>query len=151
MNGMNSGRYSRVLPLSAAIWMGLVAVGVALIALRIALQLGNRWLIDANALVLAAVLAVCCWLDVGGLVAWHNVQRCSEVGGPAVPIDLAYLDGFGVEVAPALVWLATHSREPLVAERARAMAEQPSSRSARPGNSSQISGPGPGCAGARRG
>lgn len=108
--------------LAAAIWMGLVAVGVALIAVRIALRLGNRWLIDANALVVVAVLAVCCWLDVGGLVAWHNVQRCREVGGPAVPIDLAYLDSFGVEVTPALAWLAAHSRESLVAEQARTMA-----------------------------
>ena len=110
--------------LSAAIWMCLVAVGIALIALRIALHLGNRWLVDVNALVLSAVLTACCWLDVGGLVAWHNVQRCREVGGPAVPIDLAYLDSFGVEVAPALAWLATHSREPVVGERARAMVER---------------------------
>ena len=57
-------------------------------------------------------------------MAWHNVQRCREVGGPAVPIDLAYIDGFGVEVAPALVWLAAHSGDPVVAERARTMAER---------------------------
>lgn len=110
--------------LAAALWMGLVALGLALIALRIALRLGNRWLVDANALAVAAVLMVCCWLDVGGIVAGHNVQRCREVGGPAVPIDLAYLDGFGVEVAPALDRLAARSRDPAVAARARAMADR---------------------------
>lgn len=110
--------------LGAAIWMALVAVGLVLIAIRIAMTYSNRWLIDANAFATLVTLAWCCWLDVGGTVAWHNVHHCREVGGAGVAIDLHYLDEFSVEAAPALVWLSEHSKDPQVARTARSMAGQ---------------------------
>lgn len=109
--------------LAAAIWMGLVALGLGLIGVRIALGRGNRWLIDANALATLLTLIGCCWLDVGGTVAWHNVRHCREVVGEGVAIDLDYLRGFGVETAPALAWLASHSRDACIAHEARALAD----------------------------
>ena len=66
---------------------------------------------------------LCCWLDVGGTVAWHNVRHCREAAGAGVAIDLAYLDDFGVEAAPALAWLAEHSSDLSVARNAKAMVE----------------------------
>lgn len=110
--------------LGAAIWMGLVAIGLILIALRIACARSNRWLVDSNALATLATLVWCCWLDVGGIVAWHNVRHCREAGGDGVAIDLTYLAGFGVEAAPALAWLAEHSRDQQVAVQARDLADE---------------------------
>ena len=104
-------------------WMGLVAVGLVLIALRIACARSNRWLIDANAVSTLVTLVLCCWLDVGGTVAWHNVRHCREAGGADVAIDLAYLDDFGVKAAPALAWLAAHSSDLSIARNAKAMAD----------------------------
>jgi hypothetical protein len=109
--------------LGAAIWLGLVAVGLVLIALRIAFEKSNRWLIDANAVSTLVTLVLCCWLDVGGTVAWHNVRHCREAGGAGVAIDLPYLYSFGVEAAPALAWLAEHSSDRAVAKSAQAIAE----------------------------
>ena len=108
--------------LAAAIWMGLVAIGLVLIAARIAVGQSNRWLIDANAGATMIILLCACWLNIGGIVAWHNIRHCKETGGDGVAIDLDYLNSFGVEVAPALLWLSEHSRNPDVAKRARAMA-----------------------------
>jgi len=110
--------------LGAAIWMGLVAVGLVLIAVRIAVAYSNRWLIDANAVATLVTLAWCCWLDVGGTVAWHNVRHCREASGAGVAIDLQYLDGFGVEAAPALAWLSQHSTDARVARLAWSQAGQ---------------------------
>jgi hypothetical protein len=110
--------------LGAAIWMGLIAVGLVLIAVRIVLARSNRWLVDANVLATLATLVCCSWMDVGGTVAWHNVRHCREVGGEGVPLDLAYLSSFGVEIAPALVWLSQHSQDPQVAQRAAQLAAQ---------------------------
>jgi hypothetical protein len=110
--------------LAAAIWMGLVAAGLVLIALRIALARGNRWLIDANIGATLATLLLCCWLDVGGTVAWHNVRHCREVGGDGAAIDLGYLRQLGGNAAPALTWLAEHSRDPSVARQAGHLAAE---------------------------
>ena len=109
--------------LGAAIWVGLVAVGLVLIAVRIALAQSNRWLIDANTVSTLVTLVLCCWIDVGGTVAWHNVRHCREAGGAGVSIDFAYLDHFSVEAAPALAWLAEHSSDLSVARNAKAMAD----------------------------
>jgi hypothetical protein len=110
--------------LGAAIWMGLVAVGLVLIAVRIAAAYSNRWLIDANAAATLVTLTCCCWLDVGGTVAWHNVCHCREVGGAGVAIDLRYLEGFGIEAAPALAWLSEHSTNAQIARTAWSLAGQ---------------------------
>jgi hypothetical protein len=109
--------------LSAAIWMGLVAIGLVFIAVRIAIAQSNRWLIDMNAGATIITLGFCCWLNVGDLIDWHNVRHCQEVGGAGVTIDLDYLDTFAEEVAPALLWLADHSHDPAVSKRAKHMAK----------------------------
>jgi hypothetical protein len=116
--------------LAAAIWMGLVAVGLVLIAVRIVLGRNNRWLIDSNIGATLATLLLCCWLDIGGTVAWHNVRHCQEVGGDGVAIDLEYLRSLGGGTTPALTWLAEHSRDAGVARRARAIAAQQSAATA---------------------
>lgn len=111
------------LRLASAIWMGLVTTGLVLIALRIALRRGNRWLVDANASATLATLLLCCWLDIGGTVAWHNVRHCREAGGAGVAIDLDYLRSLGSDAVPALTWLAANSRDAQVARQAYALAE----------------------------
>lgn len=116
--------------LAAAIWMGLVAVGLVLIALRIALARGNRWLVDMNAGTALATLVLCCWLDIGGTVAWHNVRHCQEVGGDGVAVDLQYLRDLRGDTASALTWLAEHSRDAGVARRARSFADDQRAESA---------------------
>ncbi len=107
---------------TAVVWMALVACGVILIGWRISRGRSNRWLINANALTLAAMLGLLCFIDVRGLIAWHNVTRCREAGGSAAPIDLHYLEELGPAAAPALLWLAGHSHDAAVARASAGLA-----------------------------
>ncbi len=89
---------------AAAIWMLLVAGGLGLIALRIALRRSNGWLLDLNAGLTALVLLGCAWIDWDGLVAWGNVER--HQAGHGAAIDLDYLASLGPGALPALKTLA---------------------------------------------
>jgi hypothetical protein len=99
--------------LAAGVWMLLVAAGLLLIAWRIARSCSNRWLMDANAAILLAVLLVVSWWDADGTIARVNVARAHEMGGPAlVPLDLKYLVSLGVPALPALRCLTREARDP---------------------------------------
>lgn len=87
---------------AAAVWMALVAAGLVLAGVRIALRRSNDWLVHAN--LAALFVAVSAWslTDIDGRIARFNVTHCRELGGPGVPIDLRYLRVLGPAALPAL-------------------------------------------------
>lgn len=91
---------------AAAIWMGLVAVGLLLVVLRVLLERDSEWLLRRTLAAAVATLALCCVPNWEGLIAWHNVRHCREVGADAIGIDLEYLEALGPPSLPALEWLA---------------------------------------------
>lgn len=93
---------------AAFIWMGLVAVGLALILVQILLRKPNAWLLSANAATLALVLYGCCFFNMPWLVARHNVEHCQEVSGSGPTLDLPYLGSLGPQ---ALLALERHRKE----------------------------------------
>lgn len=92
---------------AAAVWIGLVVLGLVWIAARILFSRSNRWLLTVNFFSAAAVLYVCCFLNFDGFIADYNVRHCREVSGDVTHarLDLDYLDGLGPESIPALRWL----------------------------------------------
>lgn len=90
------------LRIAAGIWMGLVAVGLALILLRILLRRSNAWLIATNLTALASTLYVCAFVDIPALVARFNVEHSRELTGTAMPLDIDYLLSLGPSAIPAL-------------------------------------------------
>jgi hypothetical protein len=101
------------LRIAALIWMGLVAVGLVLICVRLLRGKSGAWLINANLAAAAFVLAAHCWLDLGRISADWNVRHAREVGGSGAALDLCYLNGLGASALPALVELESR---PLPAE-----------------------------------
>jgi hypothetical protein len=83
------------LRLAAFIWMGLVAVGLALMLVQIISRKSISWLFNANAISLALVLYGCCFLNAPWLVARYNVEHCREVSGVGPSLDLEYLASLG--------------------------------------------------------
>ncbi|OHV72633.1 DUF4173 domain-containing protein [Ensifer sp. LCM 4579] len=90
------------LRVAAGIWMGLVAVGLALILLRILLRRSNEWLIAMNLTVLAATLYVCAFTDFPALIARFNVEHSRALAGEGMPLDLDYVYSLGPAAVPAL-------------------------------------------------
>lgn len=90
--------------LAAMIWMGLVAIGLALIIIRIAFKRDSAFLINANALVLISVLSLCSFANFSALIAKFNVQHCYEISGQGNPLDIAYLRELGVDALPSIIW-----------------------------------------------
>jgi Domain of unknown function (DUF4173) len=90
------------LRLAAFIWMGLVAAGLLLILIKIAMRKPNSWLINANAATLAVVLYGYCFINAPWLVATYNVQHCREVGGTGPTLDLKYLASLGPQALPPI-------------------------------------------------
>ncbi len=80
--------YQRV---AAFVWMGLVAVGLGLILVRLWRRKSNDWLIGANAISLVAVLYVSCFVDFGAIIARYNFNHSREVTGSGPLLDLGYL------------------------------------------------------------
>jgi Domain of unknown function (DUF4173) len=83
------------LRLAAFIWMGLVAIGLALMLIQIISRKSVSWLFNANAISLALVLYACCFLNAPWLVAHYNVEHSREVSGRGPSLDLAYLVSLG--------------------------------------------------------
>lgn len=90
------------LRLAAGIWMGLVAIGLVLILLRIWLRQTNGWLIATNLLAVVLVLYATAQLDLSAYVARFNVEHSHELTGQGMSIDLDYLDALGPAAIPAL-------------------------------------------------
>ena len=106
------------LRVAAGIWMLLVAAGLLLIVLRIVRNRDNGWLLRANLLAATAVLYACCFVNVPGLIADHNVRHCAEAGGAGPTIDVEYLRELGPAALPALA--SVIEKFPEGAPRARA-------------------------------
>lgn len=90
------------LRISALIWMGLVAVGLILIVLRIIFAKSGRWLVNTNILALIAVFYVSSFVDFARIIADYNVANCRELGGRGVPLDVKYLRRIGTSSLPAM-------------------------------------------------
>lgn len=88
------------LRLAAFVWMGLVLVGLCLIAARIALGRSNRWLVRANLLVVAATLYGSCLVDSAAVIASFNLVQQGK--DPAARLDLGYLACLGSGAIPAI-------------------------------------------------
>jgi len=98
------------LRVAAAIWMVLVAIGLALLIARIARGRSDRWLLNSTTLATACVLYACSFIDFNRVIADHNVTHCRELArstDPALetrraPLDIAYLERLGPPALPAL-------------------------------------------------
>ena len=90
------------LRLAAGIWMGLVAIGLVLILLRIWLRRSNAWLVASNLVALTIVLYASAMLDLGFYIARFNVEHSRELTGQDLSIDLDYLRLLGPSAVPAL-------------------------------------------------
>lgn len=90
------------LRLAAAIWMGIVALGLVWIVWRIVRRHSNLWLININTCTALLVLYACCFINFDGLIAQYNVRQCREMGnGGGPPLDVVYLHELGPEALPA--------------------------------------------------
>ncbi len=87
---------------AAFIWMGLVAIGLVLIVVRMAFDYSNRWLVGANLSALALVLYVCAFVNFPAVIATYNVTHSKEVSGQGVALDYSYLMSLGPQAIPAL-------------------------------------------------
>jgi len=101
------------LRIAALIWMGLVAIGLALICYRLLRGKSGAWLINANMLAALIILASCSALDLGRMAAAWNVRHAREAGGSGAALDLCYLNQLG---ASALLPLIELEARPLPAE-----------------------------------
>ena len=93
-----------LLRLAALIWMGLIAVGLILICVRILRSKSGRWLVNANGLACVAVLYVCAFPDFSAFVANYNVRHSLDVGESGAPLDIDYLETLGPSSIEALIW-----------------------------------------------
>ena len=90
------------LRLAAGIWMGLVAVGLVLILLRIWWKKSNAWLIAGNLVALVIVLYGSAMVDFSALIARFNVEHSREMSGEGLPLDLQYFWHLEPSAIPAL-------------------------------------------------
>ncbi|MCR5880576.1 DUF4153 domain-containing protein [Phenylobacterium sp. J367] len=102
-----------VLRIAALLWMGLVAVGLALICWRLLARKSASWLVNANVLAAGLVLGACSVVDLSAVAAHWNVRHARELGGPGAPLDVGYLAGLD---DAALVALTELKARPLPAD-----------------------------------
>lgn len=98
------------LRIAALIWMGLVALGLALITVRVFLARTNMWLVNMNVLALVATLYACCFVNFDRFIADYNLHHAKEVTGSGTNIDLAYIKELGPEALPALRWFELNAK-----------------------------------------
>jgi hypothetical protein len=91
---------------AAAVWMLLVAAGLAWTALRIVSDRPNEWLVNVNFATTLFALYCCCFVNFNGMIAWYNVRHCREITSVGVNIDVSYLRDLGPEAIPALEWFS---------------------------------------------
>jgi hypothetical protein len=96
------------LRIASAIWMGLVAVGLVLIVLKLVLDKSNKWLLAMNLAALTLTFWGVSWLDFGAVISRYNVEHSLEVTGEGVTLDLHYMGDLGPAAIPALDELLTH-------------------------------------------
>lgn len=108
------------LRVAAAIWMLLVAIGLASIIWRIARHRTNAWLVRVNMVSLLAVLYACCFINFDSRIVWYDVKHCVE-GGVAQGhhLDREYLRSLGPEAIEPFEWLANRTSNAEFADRLR--------------------------------
>ena len=106
-----------VLRLAALIWMALVATGLVLILWRLLAARSAAWLINANALAAALVLAGCAFVDLGATAAAWNVRVALARGRAGPPLDLCYLERLGSSALVPLATLERHAGTPRLRDR----------------------------------
>ncbi|HEX2762633.1 MAG TPA: DUF4173 domain-containing protein [Allosphingosinicella sp.] len=79
------------LRIAALAWMALVAVGLALICVRIWREKSGAWLINANLAAALLVLTAGSTVDLGAVAAAWNVRHAREAGGRGAGLDYCYL------------------------------------------------------------
>lgn len=89
--------------IAAGIWMGLVAVGLVLILLRIVLGRSNKWLVTMNLASLGVTLFVCAFVDFSALIARFNVENSRDLGGKGQSLDLYYMSSLGPTAVPVII------------------------------------------------
>jgi len=94
----------------ALLGMALTAIGMVLIFARIYKNRSNRWLINSNALAIAAILYIACFVNMDSIIANYNVRHALEVTGTGEAIDLPYLQHLGSESLPALRWFQVNAK-----------------------------------------
>ncbi|TPG56480.1 DUF4153 domain-containing protein [Sphingomonas glacialis] len=105
------------LRLAALAWMGLVAVGLALIGWRLRADRSAAWLINANALAAAAVIVTASVVDLGATAAAWNTRVALQRGRSGPQLDLCYLGRLGPSALVSLAGLERHARDPALRER----------------------------------
>ena len=94
----------------ALIGIALTAIGMMLIFARIYTNRSNRWLINSNALAIAATLYIACFVNMDSMIANYNVRHALEVTGKGYGVDLPYLRNLGSESLPALRWFQNNAK-----------------------------------------
>ena len=102
--------YLSEMRVAAFIWMGLVAIGLVLIVVKIALNRSNAWLVMSNMAILSVVLWGVAWTDIRSFIAFYNVRHSYEVTGEGVPLDVYYMSELGPSAVPALDELLATAR-----------------------------------------
>lgn len=100
------------LRIAAGIWMGLVALGLVLIMLRIAFDRSNQWLVAMSAAALVATLHVSAMTDFASVIARFNVTHSREMSGAGVWLDTEYLLSLGPSALPAIDLFIAADPEP---------------------------------------
>jgi hypothetical protein len=116
------------LRLAALAWMGLVAVGLVLICVRLLRDRSSSWLINTNAAAAALVLLTASLVDLGAVAATWNTRNVREISGHGPRLDLNYLEALGAAALVPLVELEDRLLPPdqhdaVTATRMRVMAE----------------------------
>ena len=109
------------LRVAAGLWMGIVAVGLALILLRILLRRSNEWLIATNLASLIAVLYISAFVDFAAFIARFNVVHSQEISQEGPPLDLYYLSSLGPSAVPALDLYLLKLPDHLIDQRSQAV------------------------------
>jgi hypothetical protein len=101
------------LRLAAFVWMGLVAIGLALVTIRILSGRSTGWLANANALALGLVLLGSSAVDYGAIAASWNVHHPKRATGN---IDICYLQRLGEPALVSIVELEHQTKDPILGE-----------------------------------
>ncbi len=96
--------------LNALIFMALVAAGLVLICWRMAKDRNGSWLVNANALCLAAVLGCCSFTNYDAVITRWNLAQSQQAGVGIVKLDSSYLHKLGA--SGALLPLAEATQDP---------------------------------------
>lgn len=83
------------LRMAAAIWMGLVAVGLVMILWQVCAGFGNRWLLVRLSALGAGVIYICAWVSFDAVIAQNNLSH-------DVPQDRSYLCRLGDGAQPII-------------------------------------------------